>query len=93
MVVAGTVHAKEMSPGSGNFSTSYSVDVRYQYAEKTFIHPFWIRSNRWQALAEGDAIEVTVLPENPCWSQLSEYVGTSLDGRGWFDLSHRGCSS
>lgn len=91
VVVAGTVHAKEMSPGSGNFSTSYSIDVRYQYADRTFTHPYWIRSNRWEELAEGDTIEVTVLPNDPCWSQLSEYVGTTLDGRGWFDLSRRGC--
>ena len=91
VVIVGTVQGKEMSPGSGNSSTSYAVQVAYEYQQQSFAHRYWIRQHRWEALNDGDAIEVTVLPEQPCLSQLTEYVGSSLNGRGWVALDRR-CS-
>ena len=85
VVVAGTVTRKDKS-SSTNSSPSFSVEVRYRFGERTFSNPYWIRRSRWESLHEGDSIEVTVLPDDPYFSQLTEYVGKSINGRGFIPL-------
>lgn len=86
IVLMGTVESKEVSSGS---SASYSVQVSYTFKQSTFSNPYWIRRSRWESLELGDPLEITVLPEEPRLSQLTEYVGASINGRGFIPLKGR----
>ena len=86
IVVPGTVESKEVSSGS---SASYSVRVSYTFEQSSFSNPYWIRRSRWESLEVGDPVDVTVLPEEPRLSQLTEYVGASINGRGFISLKKR----
>ncbi len=86
VIVTGTIAEKEMSPGSSNSSPSYTLHVTYTYDAGTYTNRYWIGSSRYEDLAKGDAIEVTILPEAPRQSQLTEFVGKSISGRGWVPI-------
>ncbi len=86
VVIEGTIYAKNKSEGSSNSSPSYDIEVTYTYDGRDYTNPYWVRRSRWEELTEGDAIDVTVLPESPRRSQLTEYVGKSINGRGFIHL-------
>ncbi len=86
VVVQGTIQAKNKSEGSSNSSPSYDIEVSYTWNGRDYQHPYWVRRSRWEALNTGEPIDITVLPDAPHRSQLTEYVGTSINGRGFIPI-------
>lgn len=85
-IVQGKVLEKDKSQGSGSMSSTYTLVVGYTQNELEHSNTYSIGRSRWETLAVGDAIEVTLLPDKPHLSQLTELVGTPINGRGFIRI-------
>ncbi|MFK7898501.1 MAG: DUF3592 domain-containing protein [Myxococcota bacterium] len=87
IVIGRIVAMSESEPSSSSsVEKSFFVDVEYAFDDAKFVNPYTIDRSRYEVLSPGDPIEVTVLPDSPRLSQLTEYVGKPLMARGFIPL-------
>lgn len=81
--VVGTIVKKHKSSGGQSTSPSYVIDVSYKHKDSNLVRSFSVNSSRYDELKENEEINLTILPNDPTQSQLTEVLGTSLSGRGF----------